>query len=54
MDELERTQVGFAWVDGTFWERWIKQTYGVDIAEGERVIINDEDVSHPLLSTRMI
>jgi protein disulfide-isomerase len=45
MDKLERTQVSFAWVDGTFWERWIKQTYGVDIKDGERVIINDEDVS---------
>ncbi|KAH7379639.1 thioredoxin-like protein [Pyrenochaeta sp. MPI-SDFR-AT-0127] len=43
MDEIERTQVGFAWVDGVFWERWIKTTYGVDVKEGERVIINDED-----------
>ncbi|KAF2734600.1 thioredoxin-like protein [Polyplosphaeria fusca] len=43
MDELERKQVGFAWVDGTFWERWIKTTYGISVKEGERVIINDED-----------
>jgi protein disulfide-isomerase len=46
MDALEKTQVGFAWVDGTMWERWIKSTYGFDVKEGgERVIINDEDVS---------
>ncbi|KAF2748636.1 thioredoxin-like protein [Sporormia fimetaria CBS 119925] len=43
MDELDRKQVGFAWVDGVFWERWIRTTYGVDVKEGERVIINDED-----------
>jgi protein disulfide-isomerase len=46
MDALEKTQVGFAWVDGVLWERWIKSTYGFDVKEGgERVIINDEDVS---------
>ena len=45
MDEIERPRVGFAWVDGVFWERWVKTTYGVDVKEGERVIINDEDVS---------
>lgn len=45
MDEIKRPQVGFAWVDGVFWERWIRTTYGVDVKEGERVIINDEDVS---------
>ena len=43
--EADRKQVGFAWVDGVFWERWIRTTYGVDIKDGERVIINDEDVS---------
>ncbi|KAJ4370911.1 hypothetical protein N0V86_008605 [Didymella sp. IMI 355093] len=43
MDEIERPRVGFAWVDGVFWERWVKTTYGVDVKEGERVIINDED-----------
>ncbi|CBX90746.1 similar to disulfide isomerase [Plenodomus lingam JN3] len=42
MDEIERAQVTFAWVDGVFWERWIRQTYGIDVKEGERVIINDE------------
>ncbi|KAH8729109.1 thioredoxin-like protein [Phaeosphaeriaceae sp. PMI808] len=43
MDEAKRTQVGFAWVDGAFWDRWIRSTYGIDVKEGERVIINDED-----------
>ena len=47
MDEVERKEVGFAWVDGVFWERWIRTTYGVDVREGERVVINDEDVSTP-------
>jgi protein disulfide-isomerase len=49
MDEIKRPQVGFAWVDGVFWERWIKTTYGVDVKEGEKVIINDEDVSRPFI-----
>jgi protein disulfide-isomerase len=40
-----RKGVNFAWVDGDFWERWIRTTYGVDVSKGERVIINDEDVS---------
>ncbi|KAF2180569.1 thioredoxin-like protein [Zopfia rhizophila CBS 207.26] len=43
MDEIERKNVGFAWVDGVFWERWIRTTYGIDVKDGERVIINDED-----------
>lgn len=39
-----RKEVGFAWVDGLFWERWLKKTYGIDVREsGQRVIINDED-----------
>jgi protein disulfide-isomerase len=50
MDEIERTQVGFAWVDGVFWERWIRTTYGIDVKDGEAVVINDEDVS-PSIST---
>jgi protein disulfide-isomerase len=45
MDEIERKGVGFAWVDGVFWERWIRTTYGIDVKDGERVVINDEDVS---------
>jgi protein disulfide-isomerase len=47
MDDIQRPQVGFAWVDGAFWERWVRTTYGIDVAEGERVIINDENVSNP-------
>ena len=40
-----RKGVHFAWVDGVFWERWLRSTYGIDVSKGERVIINDEDVS---------
>lgn len=48
ISEDDRKQVGFAWVDGVFWERWIRTTYGINVAnDGERVIINDEDVSSP-------
>ena len=43
--EDDKKQVGFAWVDGVFWERWLRSTYGIDVVNGERVIINDEDVS---------
>lgn len=42
MNEMGRTQIGFAWIDGDFWERWIKSTYGIDAKDSERVIINDE------------
>jgi len=48
MDKTDRKQVIFAWVDGVFWQRWIRTTYGIDVKDGERVIINDEDVSLPL------
>ncbi|KAK2753400.1 hypothetical protein FQN55_003529 [Onygenales sp. PD_40] len=41
--EDDKKQVGFAWVDGIFWDRWIRTTYGIDVKNGERVIINDED-----------
>jgi len=43
MDDIERREVGFAWVDGVFWERWIRTTYGISIRDGERVVVNDED-----------
>ncbi|KAF1995411.1 thioredoxin-like protein [Amniculicola lignicola CBS 123094] len=43
MDDIEKKNVGFAWVDGIFWERWIKTTYGIDVKNGEKVVINDED-----------
>lgn len=45
MNEVARQEVGFAWVDGVFWQRWIRGTYGVDVSDGERVIITDHDVS---------
>lgn len=45
ISEDDKKQVGFAWVDGVFWDRWIRTTYGINVAvDGERVIINDEDV----------
>ncbi|KAJ3955909.1 hypothetical protein N0V92_007559 [Colletotrichum tropicale] len=43
MDKSDRKQVGFAWVDAVFWQRWIRTTYGIDTKDGDRVIINDED-----------
>ena len=48
IEDSQRPQVTFAWVDGVFWERWIRTTYGIDVSQdGERVVINDEDVSSP-------
>jgi protein disulfide-isomerase len=44
-EDTFRKGVNFAWVDGVFWERWLRSTYGIDVTKGERVIINDEDVS---------
>ncbi|OJJ46689.1 hypothetical protein ASPZODRAFT_152130 [Penicilliopsis zonata CBS 506.65] len=41
--EDDKKQVAFAWIDGDFWERWLRTTYGIDVEHGERVIINDED-----------
>ncbi|KAL4880834.1 thioredoxin-like protein [Aspergillus karnatakaensis] len=41
--EDDKKQVRFAWVDGDFWERWLRTTYGIDVGNGERVIINDQD-----------
>ncbi|CAG8972507.1 hypothetical protein HYALB_00001199 [Hymenoscyphus albidus] len=44
MDKSELKEVGFAWVDGVFWERWVRSTYGIEVSkDGEKVIINDED-----------
>ncbi|KAK3353603.1 thioredoxin-like protein [Lasiosphaeria hispida] len=43
MDRADRKEVSFAWVDGVFWQRWVRTTYGIDVKDGERVIINDED-----------
>lgn len=44
--EDDKKQVGFAWIDGVFWDRWIRTTYRINVNEGHKVIINDEDVSH--------
>jgi protein disulfide-isomerase len=45
MEDIERRDVRFMWVDGVFWERWIRTTFGVDArTDGERVIIYDEGV----------
>ncbi|KAL5343954.1 thioredoxin-like protein [Aspergillus crustosus] len=41
--EDDKKQVRFAWIDGDFWERWLRTTYGIDVGNGERVIINDQD-----------
>jgi len=56
VEEMDRPQVGFAWVDGVFWERWIRTTYGIDVNQnGERVVINDEDVRfHVLLQIQHV
>lgn len=42
-EDTFRKQVRFAWVDGIFWERWLRTTFGAHIDNGERVIINDEE-----------
>lgn len=34
--------VGFAWIDGVFWERWLKTRYGFDLDNRKPVIINDQ------------
>lgn len=51
MDKSDHKEVVFAWCDGVFWQRWVRTTYGIDVKDGERVIINDEDVSRCLLRT---
>lgn len=51
-EDTFRKQVTFAWIDGIFWERWLRSTYSIDISQGERVIINDEDVSLSTINPR--
>ncbi|KAI7390715.1 thioredoxin-like protein [Hortaea werneckii] len=42
MDDIERKEVGFAWIDGVFWERWIRTTFGISVLEdNERVVMYD-------------
>lgn len=44
MDDVERKEVGFAWVDGVFWERWIRTTFGISVqTDSERVVMYDYD-----------
>jgi protein disulfide-isomerase len=50
----EKKEVGFAWVDGVFWERWVKSTYGVSVQDGARIIINDEDVCSAIPPTHSL
>ncbi|KAJ5172627.1 hypothetical protein N7492_005220 [Penicillium capsulatum] len=41
--EDDKKAVAFAWVDGDFWQRWLRTTYGINVDDGDRVIINDQD-----------
>ena len=42
MDDIERKEVSFAWIDGVFWERWIRTTFGISVKDGgEKVVVND-------------
>ncbi|KAK0793815.1 hypothetical protein LTR59_003491 [Friedmanniomyces endolithicus] len=44
MDDIEREEVGFAWVDGVFWERWLRTTFGTSVlTDNERVVMYDYD-----------
>ena len=44
MDDIERKDVGFAWVDGVFWERWLRTTFGTSVlTDNERVVMYDYD-----------
>ncbi|TKA31424.1 hypothetical protein B0A50_02271 [Salinomyces thailandicus] len=44
MDDIERKEVGFAWVDGVFWERWVRTTFGISVlSDNERVVMYDYD-----------
>ncbi|EMC93266.1 hypothetical protein BAUCODRAFT_36938 [Baudoinia panamericana UAMH 10762] len=44
MEDIERREVGFAWVDGVFWDRWIRTTFGVSVrSDHERVVMYDYD-----------
>jgi protein disulfide-isomerase len=54
MDKSDHKEVVFAWCDGVFWQRWVRTTYGIDVKDGERVIINDEDVSNLALLADMV
>jgi protein disulfide-isomerase len=53
MESRKPKDVGFAWIDGVFWQRWLKTTYGIDVKNGERVLINDQDVSLDTMKPKM-
>lgn len=38
----ERQRIGIAWIDGVFWERWVKSRYGSNEGYVSRVVINEE------------
>lgn len=44
MDDIERKEVGFAWVDGVFWERWTRTTFGMSVlSDNEKVVMYEHD-----------
>lgn len=42
IEPKERDQVGIAWIDGVFWERWVKSRYGSSEGYTSRIVINEE------------
>ncbi|OLL25283.1 hypothetical protein NEOLI_005170 [Neolecta irregularis DAH-3] len=39
-----KQDVGFAWVDGVFWDRWLQTTYGIHVKQlGMQVVVNEQD-----------
>lgn len=36
-DDLSHQEVAFAWVDGVFWDRWVRKQFGISVQEGEKV-----------------
>lgn len=38
----QRQRIGIAWIDGVFWERWVKSRYGSNEGYTSRVVINEE------------
>ncbi|KAI5463299.1 hypothetical protein BGZ63DRAFT_188740 [Mariannaea sp. PMI_226] len=43
MDSTDRKEVAFAWIDGVFWARWLQETYGINVKDGERMLITEEE-----------
>lgn len=38
----KRQKISIAWIDGVFWERWVKERYGDNEGHKSRIVINDE------------